>query len=402
MANLDDISMNKLHKFNLPDSDEYIYAINNIQMATTGFINAMESNKFFAEACQMIINAIKLYQDGYFDCAFYSLRQSIELSIGTIFLNANPDKYRNWNKLEKGFESGNMARYLADKEPSFKEVREKLCDYFDNLHELKKQIDKYVHKQGYKSFHISFQRVYGDLLIQKEKALLKFFEKSLRACIGAVAIYRFIIDPLPLALADEDLLMRSGDFITQPYSINFIKEYIGDNVVNKLKTTQAYIDIESWLLSNEKQNSTTFLLIHYQGFRRDEFSELTSQLHLCSFYDRVAVGLFMCSIKISQVFLEGAFWYWSDVKSNRAGSLVMGVSYYEDIFKNSSEDYNKPYDNVFLSRFTLLEKHHYVEHNEMLSNDEIIVINSLFEELTTLWQKSENELRDWLGSLDNK
>lgn len=402
MANLDDISMNQLHKFNLPDSDEYIYAINNIQMATTGFINAMESNKFFAEACQMIINAIKLYQDGYFDCAFYSLRQSIELSIGTIFLNANPDKYRNWNKLEKGFESGNMARYLADKEPSFKEVREKLCDYFDNLHELKKQIDKYVHKQGYKSFHISFQRVYGDLLIQKEKALLKFFEKSLWACIGAVAIYRFIIDPLPLALADEDLLMRSGDFITQPYSINFIKEYIGDNVVDKLKTTQAYIDIESWLLSNEKQNSTTFLLIHYQGFRRNEFSELTSQLHLCSFYDRVAVGLFMCSIKISQVFLEGAFWYWSDVKSNRAGSLVMGVSYYEDIFKNSSEDYNKPYDNVFLSRFTLLEKHHYVEHNEMLSNDEIIVINSLFEELTTLWQKSENELRDWLGSLDNK
>lgn len=50
MADLDDISMNKLHKFNLPDADEYIYAINNIQMATTGFINAMESNKFFAEA----------------------------------------------------------------------------------------------------------------------------------------------------------------------------------------------------------------------------------------------------------------------------------------------------------------------------------------------------------------
>ncbi len=110
----------------------------------------------------------------------------------------------------------------------------------------------------------------------------------------------------------------------------------------------------------------------------------------------------MCSIKISQVFLEGAFWYWSDVKSNRVGSLVMGVSYYEDIFKNSSEDYNMPYDNVFLSRFTLLDKNHYVEHNEMLSNDEIIVINSLFEELTTSWQKSENELRDWLGSLGNK
>ena len=402
MENLDDISMNQLHKFELPKADEYITAINNIQLADTGFINAMETNKFFAEACQMIVNAIHLYQNGYFDCALYSLRQSIELSIGTIFLNANPDKYKDWNKLEKGFESGYMAHYLANNEPSFKEVRDKLTDYFDNLHDLKKQIDKYVHKQGYKSFHLSSQRAYGDRLIQKKQELLKFFEKSLKECIGAVAIYRFIIDPLPLALADEDLFMRSGDFITQPYSINFIKEYIGNNVVNKLKTTQAYIDIESWLLSNEKQNSTTVLLIHYQGFHRNEFSELTSQLHLCSFYDRVAVGLFMCSIKISQVFLEGAFWYWSDVKSNRVGSLVMGISYYEDIFKNSSEDYNMPYDNVFLSRFTLLDKNHYVEHNEMLSNDEIIVINSLFEELTTSWQKSENELRDWLGSLDNK
>jgi len=399
MADLDDISMNKLHKFNLPDADEYIYAINNIQMATTGFINAMESNKFFAEACQMIINAIRLYQDGYFDCAFYSLRQSIELSIGTIFLNANPDKYRNWNKLEKGFESGNMARYLADNEPTFKEVREKLCDYFDNLHELKKQIDKYVHKQGYKSFHISFQRVCGDLLIQKEKALLKLFEKSLRACIGAVAIYRLIIDPMPLVLSDENLMMRSGDFITEPYSIKFITEYIGEDIVEKLKTTQTYSDIESWLLANEKQNPTTFTLIHYQGFNRADFLELSSQLHLCSFYDRIAVGLFMCSTKISQVFLDGIFWYWSEVKSNRIGGPVMGASYYEDLFKNFSGDCNLQYDNVFISRFTLLDKNHYVEHNEDLSAEEISIINVLFSELRVLWQKNEDEIQGWLDSL---
>ncbi len=399
MADLDDISMNKLHKFNLPDADEYIYAINNIQMATTGFINAMESNKFFAEACQMIINAIRLYQDGYFDCAFYSLRQSIELSIGTIFLNANPDKYRNWNKLEKGFESGNMARYLADNEPTFKEVREKLCDYFDNLHELKKQIDKYVHKQGYKSFHISFQRVCGDLLIQKEKALLKLFEKSLRACIGAVAIYRLIIDPMPLVLSDENLMMRSGDFITEPYSIKFITEYIGEDIVEKLKTTQTYSDIESWLLANEKQNPTTFTLIHYQGFNRADFLELSSQLHLCSFYDRIAVGLFMCSTKISQVFLDGIFWYWSEVKSNRIGGPVMGASYYEDLFKNFSGDCNLPYDNVFISRFTLLDKVHYIEHNEVLSDEEISIINVLFSELRVLWQKNEDEIQGWLDSL---
>lgn len=399
MTSLDDISMNKLHKFNLPKADEYIYAINNIQMADTGFINAMESNKFFAEACLMIINAMRLYQEGYFDCAFYSLRQSIELSIGTIFLNSNPDKYKNWNKLEKGFEAGNMARYLADNELSFKEVREKLFDYFDNLHKLKKQIDKYVHKQGYNSFHISFQRVYGDLLIRKERNLLIFFEKSLKACIGAVAIYRFIIDPMPLALADENLLMRSGDFITQPYSLHFINEYIGEEVVSKLKTTQSYADIESWLLSNEKQNNATSLLIHYQGFHRNEYSEVASQIHLCSFHDRVAIGLFMSSIKISQVFLEGFLWYWSDVKSNRTGGPVMGATYYEDLFKNYSGDCNLPYEDVFLSKFILLDKAHYVEHNEILTDEEISIINALFKKLTSLWHESEDEIQTLLNTL---
>lgn len=392
--------MNKLHKLDLPDADEYIYAINNIQMATTGFINAMESNKFFAEACQMIINAIRLYQDGYFDCAFYSLRQSIELSIGTIFLNANPDKYKNWNKLEKGFESGYMARYLVDNEPSFKEVREKLCDYFDNLHKLKKQIDKYVHKQGYKSFHISFQRVYGDFLVQKEKVLLRFFEKSLRACIGAVAIYRLIIDPMPLALSDENLMMRSGDFITEPYSIKFITEYIGEEIVDKLKTTQAYSDIESWLLANEKQNPTTFTLIHYQGFNRADYLELSSQLHLCSFYDRIAVGLFMCSTKISQVFLDGFFWYWSEVKSNHMGGIAMGASYYENLFNEACGDYNLPYENVFLSRFSLLENIHYVEHNAKLTEEEISAIKVLFEEFSESYKKSQEQINDLLKSLN--
>lgn len=167
-----------------------------------------------------------------------------------------------------------MAHYLANNEPSFKEVRDKLTDYFDNLHDLKKQIDKYVHKQGYKSFHLSFQRAYGDRLIQKKQELLKFFEKSLKECIGAVAIYRFIIDPLPLALADEDLFMRSGDFITQPYSINFIKEYIGNNVVNKLKTTQAYIDIESWLLSNENRIPQPFYSYIIKAFIGMNFQNL--------------------------------------------------------------------------------------------------------------------------------
>ena len=68
--------------FELPNSDEYLYDIDNISMAMVGAFDAYGSNTFFEEACQLIANSVHLFKLGYFDAAFYSLRQSIETSIG--------------------------------------------------------------------------------------------------------------------------------------------------------------------------------------------------------------------------------------------------------------------------------------------------------------------------------
>lgn len=39
------------------------------------------------------------------------------------------------------------------------------------------------------------------------------------------------------------------------------------------------------------------------------------------------------------------------------------------------------------------------EHNEVLSDEEISIINVLFSELRVLWQKNEDEIQGWLDSL---
>lgn len=74
----------------------------------------------------MIANSMYLFQEGFFDAAFYSLRQSIETSIGTLYLTANPDKMAAWENLESGFESGKMVRFLQEHEPVFREMRNKM------------------------------------------------------------------------------------------------------------------------------------------------------------------------------------------------------------------------------------------------------------------------------------
>lgn len=91
-----------------PNAEEYVADIYDITQASTGFVHAWESNLFFEEAAQLLVNSIRLFQLGYFDCAFFSLRQSLELSVGTIFLTENPDKKRDWLDLKNGFESGRM------------------------------------------------------------------------------------------------------------------------------------------------------------------------------------------------------------------------------------------------------------------------------------------------------
>lgn len=76
----------KVRKFALPNATKYIWDIDNITWAETGLIDAFGTNRFFDEASQMIANSIYLFQEGFFDAAFYSLRQSIEISIGTLYL----------------------------------------------------------------------------------------------------------------------------------------------------------------------------------------------------------------------------------------------------------------------------------------------------------------------------
>lgn len=166
----------KVRKFVLPNASEYLWDIDNIRWAETGLINAFGSNRFFDEASQMIANSIYLFQEGFFDAAFYSLRQSIEISIGTLYLTANPEKMNEWKKLEPGFESGKMANFLREHEPVFKEIRTKMSTFFDNIHAIQKKTNKYVHKQGFFSFYTTQRLSWSD---HREEKIYNNFGKLL-------------------------------------------------------------------------------------------------------------------------------------------------------------------------------------------------------------------------------
>ena len=66
-----------LTKCSLPEHDELLGTLRAL-IPTTGNINELFCNNFLAESVELLKHAFYLYEDGYFDCAFYSVRQSIE------------------------------------------------------------------------------------------------------------------------------------------------------------------------------------------------------------------------------------------------------------------------------------------------------------------------------------
>lgn len=123
--------------------------------------------------------------------------------------------------------------------------------------------NKYVHKQGYSSFYTTQRYSWSDC--REDKVYLQIvsdFKETLKVAIGAVAMYRLAIDPLPIILMDVELMMHSRDFVTRPYSEEFVDKYIGLKNIELYKQTEIYQDYKEYLMSQDKQNEAVFNIIH--------------------------------------------------------------------------------------------------------------------------------------------
>lgn len=394
------IHLSPVHPIQLENAEEYLLDIDTIRYATTGNINAWDSNRFFEEATQMLINAIALFEQGFFDAAFYSMRESIEISIGTLYLTANRNKLKEWQQQKNGFDNGVMAKFLREHEETFKEMREKMKPFFDNIWNTEKKINKYVHKQGFDKFYI---HLWNKNDYQKRVRKIKEdFESYLTVCIGAVAVYRLALDAMPIALMDEDLFMRSPDLLTQPYTEDLINKYIGKEAITSYKKTSFYQAYREFLSNRPKQNEAVFNLIHYQLFERKYIDSYISQFNQLSLTDRIAAVIFSSSDKISQLYVNGLIWYFSDVKPLRKDrSNTYGSNYFEQFFP-FADNFNVDFKGVYLSRINIHGDYTYIEHNAWLDEHEQAFFRKAAEELTEKIEKEEIRLKQLASPIKRK
>ena len=387
-------SLYEVVPIDFPQGVDYISDIEMITMSITGILEAQVSNMTLNESCMMLINAIRVFEMGFFDCAFYSLRQTIELSIGGIYLYSDKKRLHDWNKGERGFEKGRMTQLLKNNDATFSDVIEKLQFYFDDLQKAESKINKYVHKQGVSTFYTYHGHTPN--YYQKHKAkLIRDFDTFLKDCIGAVAVYRLIVDPLPLLLTDQNIAMRTPDTITAPFGQYFIDKYISERVIEAYKQTAIYQGYYEELSAREKQNEAVYDLIHWQLIDRNFTAGYKQQAHLLSVHDKLALIISFASEKVSNCYLmDGFLLYFTEVKSLRKNSLTLGNSYYQNFFPDE-RNYNLPFDNVYISRCSAFGETHYFEHNEPLAEQEIALIEQYASELNMQFNETNEQLQKW-------
>ena len=383
----------------LTKANEYLEDLSDLRFADSGILTEVNPFFFINEACQLLANSVKLFELGYFDCAFYSVRQAIELSLSGLYLFSNPDKIKEWKNLEKGFELRTIVPELKLGKEEFAEIKELFSDFFERVEKEKKMMNKYVHKQGYKSLYYHYNNFNAHGKPERITALTKDYETILHDTITAVALYRLVIDPYPILMLDEDIVSRMPDLMAESFSGSFVEKYISEEFVDRYKESKLYKGFYDYFISLPVQNEAVYALIHWQLFERKDFDVIKEQKELLSLHDIEAVDLFMCSLKIGAVIIDGCINYNSETKLKDT-SLTIGDAYYSETFKGQ-KDYNVAHKGGYISRFRLNGCMTYLKHCDVFTEEEIKRISDLCAHYAGLYVEFNEHLKEMIEKVSS-
>lgn len=374
------------------NKEKYYFDLMNIEQSWSGRMDTNVCNTFIMEAEQQLVNAIELFEMGYFDCAYFSLRSAVDVSTTMVFLTDMPYEERDrslmaWKDTKEFPMQREIIKQLSRAGNIFADMLRKMPMFFSEAKALSGELNKYVHKQGFQHFYVSRNHPINKHLNLDN--FLKDFEKYLQRCIGVVAVMRLAIDPFPILLMDEDVLYRCFDSMTEPYSEEFVEKYIGEATIEQYKQTELYIGMYSSFIAEEKKKESVFNVMKHQYIDSNKLEEIFEQLHLLSLTDIVCVLLTATSEKIVKVYCyNGILMYFTDRNTNRTTWSWSSEDF--DRFIEATEQVNLSYDEAYISVFNFLGEKYFVEHNEMFDVSEVRkIIDFVNESLAKISKKTE-------------
>lgn len=368
-----------IRTFIIPDKEKIYWDLLNIEHSFSGRMDGNICNTFIMEAEQLLVNSIELFELGYFDCAYYSLRTAIDISTTMVFLvdinNDEKEQYlKRWKtKFDDFPQRLQMIKKLTKEGDIFSDMYENMPTFFKNAENTSQKLNKYVHKQGLNNFYVSRNHPFNQNNDQSN--FISDYISYLNSVIGIVAVMRLAIDPFPILLMDEEILYRCFDSLTEPYTNDFVQKYIGQEILEEYKKTSFYITTRSSFESEEKKSQVVFDITKHQYIDTTKFNEISEQFHLMTKDDIISTIIACSCDKIVKVYsIGGLQMYFTNRKTNRTKMSYSGLDFHN--FKNAEKPYNQQYDEVYISVFKTDKEVYFAEHNEKLNTNEIALLET--------------------------
>jgi len=363
--------------FILDEHDELLFCMRRLSSMMTGRGDISFCNSFITEATQLLINSIFLYEDGNFDCAFYSIRQASEIANNMLYLaNMGKTELNKWNS--KGYFPMNakIIEQLGKVDANYSEVKTVLSNFFKEHDELIKTSHKIIHKQGFDTFYsFRIMNQYSKKFDKEEET--RFFLKLLKSCIGKVIILFIVVDPLSLVLADEDLSARFNfDAMTEAVDVEFFQTYLSEEIIEKIKSTCFFKEFSSYFATKEKMIPSVFDVVRNQFFEIESLDEIETQKHLLNSYEQVILQILQAGIKLTNIYPNcSIFSYFTSISSNYHTTSWYASEY--AAYLGRKEIFNETHHNIFRSIVKLFGDNWILEHNEIFSDKDILFVKML-------------------------
>lgn len=371
----DDYHYQHLTPRELRDKKAILDATHDIEFSMTGRVDVMSLHSFFIEAASLLRNSVKLFEQGFFDAALYSVRTSLELArVITHFSEQDTptesEIYKSWIHGDWFPVDNKIRKRLKQTGAIYSEVREALPDFFDSQDARLENVQKYIHKQSYKTFYAQnpFRPDVQQSRIRKANEL---FEDFITNSIAEIAVLRLCIDPFPLLLRDERIMYRIHfQSMTTPYSDGMI-ELIGTKNIDSYRGTGFYRDHLEQYSVNEELAEATYNLINSEYYDRSARESIMQQHHLLSKRHLLAIDIFELSNDITRIFLDnGLTWYFSSTKSLRKGGGSIPMDDHMRYITDNEPHGNIKIEGAFISFFPKGQDTCWIEHNQKLTQQD--------------------------------
>jgi len=358
-----------LNKAPLAEHDSLLKAIRSL-MPTTGILQNMFCNGFMMESVELIKHALFLYEDGYFDCAFYSLRSSVEVMNSMLLLSDDEAQLEKW-KAKAWFPMDKKVKeILSNNHAAYSEIKEKIPEFFSHYDELLRTANKFIHKQGFDSFYGYYRWGKNDV----ESKRTDLFVDLLKHAIGMVLIMNIALDPLSLALSDPNVDSHIPfDVMTEPIPVHIFEEFLSPEIINKIKETDHYQAVKQYFMEMEELSEPTYMVVRCQHFNCSALSEIIAQEHLLNIYERLMLRILQNGIPVTRFYTDDSMLGYS-TSINPIKRITHFSSNQFDPFIRDEDTINFSWNGMYISVFACLDTHLIVQHNHEFDGNAIQTI----------------------------